>query len=381
MTKDFLKRRGETAPSNAAAALLSTRWHGFRVARAQGRGRIGLICMMVLCIYGCKSLWNSNQDTNASSFVKHEGRLVVALSTIPSRIHLLQPTLESLIHQDLPPDTIYLTLAKKKAHSNILLNYTLPNFLQHYQSSGKVQILTPEYDYGSIMKVFHVLQIEDPDTRIVYVDDDWIYPSNLLETLYNKSLEYPNNALCLSGGMLRTHFRQIGHTNLQHNHYPYVFMEISGTPTLLGGKDHAVDIAQGFCGVLVKPKFVHVDKLMQLLQQPSLPVGVVKSDDFILSSHLEHCNISRILVDGGTLPQLTEAAGIDKLSLYMYRNAIQAAHYLQQYWNIWRDYKFYDPILLSKQEWDAIDCEAGRGSRCDGYQQVLRELETKYPPS
>jgi hypothetical protein len=120
----------------------------------------------------------------------------VALSTIPSRIHLLQPTLESLMNkQTLPPDAIYLTLPRKKAHTHLLLNYTLPNFIQTYQSTGRLTILSPEYDYGSIMKVLHVLETEKEDTRIVYVDDDWTYDETVLQVLYEKSLQYPNDAL------------------------------------------------------------------------------------------------------------------------------------------------------------------------------------------
>ena len=47
------------------------------------------------------------------------------------------------------------------------------------------------------------------DTRIVYVDDDWTYHERMLQVLYAKSLEYPNDALCLNGGILRSYFRQI----------------------------------------------------------------------------------------------------------------------------------------------------------------------------
>ena len=385
MAKSLLRRRGETtayrsAPSDAAA-LLANRWQGFRVVRVQKHGRLGLIVCIILAIYIWTSVRKSDSYSQVTSRRQHDGRLVVALSTIPSRIHLLQPTLDSFIKQQtLQPDIIFLTLPQKKAHSNTLLNYTIPKFIRNYQRKGKLQILSPENDFGSIMKVLSVLEIESPDTRIVYVDDDWTYDKEMLQVLYNKSLQYPDSALSLNGGVLRNYFRQISHTNLEHNHHPYIFMETSGTNTLLGGKDHTVDIAQGFCGVLVKQKFFAVHLLRELLQQPNVPTGVIKSDDFILSSHLEYQNVTRILVDGGAPPSLTEAASIDKLSLHMYRHAMEAAHYLQHYWNIWQNYSFYNPTELSKEEWDAIDCEAGRGQSCDGYQQVLRELDQKFPP-
>lgn len=392
--KNFLRRRGEpttygtksTTQSSATLSLFARQWQGFRVSQSRKRTQIGILLLfLILCIY---VIWRNawpNKDASHQHY-HHEGRLVVALSTIPSRIHLLQPTLESLMNkQTLPPDAVYLTLPRKKAHTHSLLNYTLPHFIQTYQSTGRLTILSPEYDYGSIMKVLHVLETEKEDTRIVYVDDDWTYDETMLQVLYEKSLQYPNDALCLNGGMLRNYFRQIGHTNLQHNHYPYVFMETSGTPSLLGGKDHAVDIAQGFCGVLVKPRYFDVPALWKLLQQSNVPQGVIKSDDFILSAHLQYRNITRMLVSSGgrtTPPTLTKASSIDKLSLHMYRHAITAAHYLQEYWNVWQNYKFYNPTILTNEEWNAIDCEAGRGEGdCDGHQSILRTLEQKYPPT
>ena len=122
----------------------------------------------------------------------------------------------------------------------------------------------------------------------------------------------------------------------------------------------------------------------KLLQQSNLPQGVVKSDDFILSAHLQYRNISRMLVSGwNNPPTLTQASSIDKLSLHMYRHAITAAHYLQEYWNIWQHYKFYNPTILTNEEWNAIDCEAGRGKKepVMDITDVLRELEQKYPPT
>lgn len=379
--RNLSKRRGETSPSTNnnkhVGAMIANQWHRLCITRPQHRKRTSflLVILVLLCLYSWKLPPSRRKQ------YQHKGRLVVALSTIPSRIHLLQPTLESLIHQDYPPDTIYLTLPNKKAHSNTLLNYTLPDFIQDYQQEGIVTVLTPEYDYGSIMKVLHVLTIEQPDTRIVYVDDDWIYPPNMLQVLYTKSLQYPNDALCLSGAVFRNYFRQITHSFLDRNHHPNLFMQLSGTDTLIGGADHEVNLAQGAFGVLVKPSFfINLDKLQAFVQDSSLPEGVVKSDDFILSAYLTANGVKIQIVTGGTMPELrTKAASVDKLSLYMYRHAMNAAYFLQQSLDIWKDFKFYNPADLTQEEWDAIDCEAGRGTSCEGYRKVIEQLNTKYP--
>lgn len=59
---------------------------------------------------------------------------------------------------------------------------------------------------------------------------------------------------------------------------------------------------------LVKPCYFDMPALLKLLQQSNLPQGVVKSDDFILSAHLQYRKVSRIIVSGGTPPTLTQAS-------------------------------------------------------------------------
>lgn len=364
-----------------------------RSARARRRRVlvISLFLALIVCVcnilFPMESIYNLYQE-NLANLPSHQQqkqqqqqqkrRLVVALSTIPSRIHLIKDTIESLIHQDLPPDTIYLTLPTKKAHTNTLLNYSLPNFIHNYTSI--VTILKPQYDYGSVMKVLYVLEVEEPNTRIVFVDDDWIYPPNTLSILYNKSLQYPSDALCLSGAVFRNYFRQIGHTNFQLNRHPYLFMEQSGAGTITNGTDHVVHLAQGFGGVLVQPSFFDIPELRKLVEQPNLPSDVIKSDDFILSAHLAFVHVSIRIVEGGTVPQLTEASRIGKLSSGMHRHAMGAAFYLQNYHEIWKNYSFYNASALSQEQWNAIDCEAQRRNKCEKFQTTLTALDEHYPP-
>ena len=304
-------------------------------------------------------------------------RLVVSLSTIPSRIHLLEPTLKSLIDkQTRKPDLLYLVLPKKRK-PDMLLNYTIPPFIERYQRRGKLKILTPEWDYGSISKILPTLVQEPSDASIVYLDDDVLYDQTLLQTLMSKSLQYPGCAICLSGVLLRNHFRQVGHTELHKNQHPYLFCQTTGT--LLFG-EAAVDIAQGFMGVLVQPSYFDVRKLQRLVERVDLPDGVRKSDDFIVSAHLETQNITRMLVEGTPSRVRQDAASIDKLSVYMYMHAMEAACFLQRELGIWADHKFVNPALLSEPERNAIHCEAGRGHCFDEWQNVLKEMEKKYPP-
>jgi hypothetical protein len=310
---------------------------------------------------------------------KSDFRVVVSLSTIPSRIHLLQPALDSIMNQHETPDVVYLTLPKKKK-PNIPLNYTVPKFIQTYQRQGKLRILTPEWDYGSISKVFHVLLEEPIDSHIIYVDDDWIYHPTMIQVLHEKSLLYPDCAVAFSGGVFRNYFRQVGHTQLHKNRHPFLFWQSSGTPAFWG--EAPIDISRGCFGALVKPRFFDLDALQNLLLDDDLPEGVVRSDDFIISSHLEWRNVTRMLVDGGISPQHNEKASeFDKLSRFMYNHAMEAALYLQHRLHIWQPYRFLNLSSLAEDYTDAIHCENGRGHCFDGWQQILEELDRMFPPA
>jgi hypothetical protein len=157
-------------------------------------------------------------------------------------------------------------------------------------------------------------------------------------------------------------------------------MQTSGTPACFG--EALIDIAQGCWGVLVKPKFFDLDALQKLLED-DLPEGVVRSDDFILSSHLEWRNVTRMLVDGGTAPQINaKASQLNKLSHCMHKHAMEAAFYLQHRLHIWQQYHFLDSSLLSEDINNAIHCENGHREHCfDGWQKTLEELDRKYPPN
>lgn len=360
MVSRFLRRR--------AAVLPIGRWQSFRVAN-----RVAFLVFFLLNVF----LWTSVRTPWSKP--KRASRLVVSLSTIPSRIHLLQPALDSLMNQHKKPDVVYLTLPKKRKPSTPL-NYTVPKFIRDFQRQGRLRILTPEWDYGSISKVFHVLREEPSDSHIIYVDDDWIYHPTMVQVLHEKSLQYANCAIAFNGAVFRNYFRKVGHTQLHKNRHPILFMQTSGTPAFFG--EAPIDIAQGCWGVLVKPKFFDLDALQKLLED-DLPEGVVRSDDFILSSHLEWRNVTRMLVDGGTAPQINaKASQLNKLSHCMHKHAMEAAFYLQHRLHIWQQYRFLDPSLLSEDINNAIHCENGHREHCfDGWQKTLEELDRKYPPN
>lgn len=79
-----------------------------------------------------------------------------------------------------------------------------------------------------------------------------IYDPKLVEILVQKDDQYPNDVVALSGGNLRSHFRQISRHCPTHNRHPLLYYYMGGIDS---HGDQVVDIVQGFMGVLVRLSF------------------------------------------------------------------------------------------------------------------------------
>lgn len=320
--------------------------------------------------------------TTATS-ISPRDRLVLSMKTMPSRIAYIQPTLDSLLfHQknlSNKPDKFYLALPKQPVDGP---QYTIPKFLQKYIDQGYITILQPSYDYGAIDKMIHTVQVEyqiyleqkqeaekkngqiqqAQQFRILYLDDDMIYDPSFVKILSDKSEEYPDCAVALSGAKLRSHFRQIGHTDPRKDHHPYLFYRVGGIDS---AGDQIVDIVQGFMGVLVRLSFFNVTEFVSMAANKSTPGAVRRSDDFAICGYLEYRGVRRRCVDGGLKPVLNAvAARTDNLGRSMNRNAMGAASYLQAQWGIWKNYTFCDFDHLPESTQRLIDCEARRTQFC-----------------
>lgn len=105
-------------------------------------------------------------------------RVVVSLSTIPSRVKYLSEAIESLLKQSYSIDRIYINLPYRSLRENVEYPLLEEDFLD-----PRVTILRCE-DRGPITKLYPVLDVEnDPQTIIITVDDDIHYPQDRIQTL------------------------------------------------------------------------------------------------------------------------------------------------------------------------------------------------------
>jgi hypothetical protein len=122
-------------------------------------------------------------------------RVVVSLTSIPSRLGHVFPTLNSLFLQSRTPTAIHLnlpSLSKREGEA-----YRVP---PEIEDDSRVTVFRCGEDVGPIMKLLPTVEREpDPDTIIVTVDDDVVYPRGMIETLLQEREALPEAALGFRG--------------------------------------------------------------------------------------------------------------------------------------------------------------------------------------
>lgn len=116
-------------------------------------------------------------------------RIIVSLTTIPSRIKAVSVVVEIMLRQSLKPDKIVLYLGEE-----FFQNVELPKELIDLTEKG----LEIRYrkDLKPHTKYFYAMQ-EFRDDIIITVDDDILYPRTLIENLVNSYKKYPKAVSCM----------------------------------------------------------------------------------------------------------------------------------------------------------------------------------------
>lgn len=139
---------------------------------------------------------------------RRKRKVIVSLTSIPSRIETTWITLESILRQNYKPDKIILWLGKDQFQ-----NVKLPDALVKQQSRG-VEIRFCE-DIGPYTKVIYTLA-EYPENVIISVDDDVIYAESMVRFLVES---YVRNPKCICAH--RTHWIEMRNdgTPIKYNNW------------------------------------------------------------------------------------------------------------------------------------------------------------------
>lgn len=170
--------------------------------------------------------------------------LVVSLTSYGRRVRkTVYYTLVSILRQSLPPNRIILWLSSEKWTED-----TLPKRLRRLEEYGV------EYrfcdDIRSYTKLIPSLRVAPRDV-IVTVDDDIIYPRNLLRVLYEEHGKYPSCICCREASLPLSD---------QGNLLPYKKWK-GAQPTK--DKEERVVFPLGVGAVLYPPESLHEDVFLQ----------------------------------------------------------------------------------------------------------------------
>lgn len=118
-----------------------------------------------------------------------EKKIILSLTSFPSRIEVVGYVIKSLFNQTMKPDRIILWLADEQ-----FPNKQLPDLLKDLCKKG----LEIRYckDLKSHKKYHYVLQEQREDELVITYDDDIIYPENSVEMLYKTHLNFPRCIVC-----------------------------------------------------------------------------------------------------------------------------------------------------------------------------------------
>ena len=138
------------------------------------------------------NIGNNKENTNIVSVnLDTDSKIIVSLTSYPSRIGYIPSVLKTLYTQTKKPDKIILWLAEEQFPRR---EEDLPGELMEDVDLGRLDLRWCD-DIGSHKKYFYAMQ-EFPDDIIIIVDDDFYYHPNTVETLYKKHLMFPK---CIVG--------------------------------------------------------------------------------------------------------------------------------------------------------------------------------------
>lgn len=162
-------------------------------------------------------------------------KIIVSLTSYPARYEGLHMIIESILNQKMKADRIILYLYEGEAKR-------LPESLMKLQSR-RFKIKNVNENIRPHKKYYYAF-MEFPNDLIITIDDDFIYPDDLVMNLYRKHLQFRNAIIC--GRCRKVSFSEDGNM-LPYNAWPLCYDE--SAPEMSS-------VATGVGGVLYSPKLL-----------------------------------------------------------------------------------------------------------------------------
>jgi hypothetical protein len=132
----------------------------------------------------------SKRKKNRLKVKTSANKFIVSLTTFPKRIDKVWLVIESILRQEEKPDKIILWLYKEEFNGI----ESLPKKLLKLRKRG-LEIRFCDENLKPHKKYYYAIK-EYPDSNLIIIDDDFIYPPNLLKNLINSHEKYPKAIIC-----------------------------------------------------------------------------------------------------------------------------------------------------------------------------------------
>ncbi|MEP1118431.1 hypothetical protein [Ekhidna sp.] len=216
---------------------------------------------------------------------KERSKAVVSMSVLPSRFKGILPTLNSLTDQSVLPEKIIINLPKRFKRDKS--DYKIPEYVSVHPL---VEINWIEEDLGPATKLLPTISYyhKELNRLIIVVDDDQIYPKQLVENYLEKEKDFPDAAMTLSGWRVPGTFNHSDKEQLYGGIVRFYRSDNSvKRPT-------QVDCLQGAASFAVKPRFFNKN----VFEFDNAPNEAFYVDDIWLSGNLTLTNTPVYVVPG-----------------------------------------------------------------------------------
>ncbi len=127
---------------------------------------------------------------------KRHTKIILSLTSYPSRIHLVYLTIESLLRQVVKPDKIYLWLSLEEFPDK-----KIPKKLERLKKRG-LEVRFNKENLRSFKKLIPSL-FYNPLDNIITVDDDILYPTWFLQKMILEHKRQPKDVLCFRANLIK----------------------------------------------------------------------------------------------------------------------------------------------------------------------------------
>lgn len=258
---------------------------------------------------------------------------LISLTTIPPRMSMIGPTLESLLRQTARVDSIILWIPDRYRRPDFR-DFELPELPEG------VELRRCPIDYGPATKILPCAEaFRGEDVNILYCDDDRIYHPDWAANLLGNSELHPGECIAEAGEVVELAVRRAFKASSAYRTLRVLTLGMFGyffrrKNRRLDPGSGRIDICHGYGGVLVRPEFFSDAAF-------DIPDVLWTVDDVWLSGHLAVKRIPIRKVARNVSSDKTEVADVNALIDFVsdshgrYAANLACIRYFQTRYGIW----------------------------------------------